>query len=269
MGIQEGFFKDALAEQELTVTPTIFNAGPDAVTALFAGSLDISYIGPNPTVNAYVESQGDAVRVISGAASGGAALVVSPDISSPEDLNGKTLATPQLGNTQDVAFRYWLKEQGLGASEDGGEVNIAPQSNSEGLTAFTSGQIDGAWVPEPWVASYEAQGAKVLVDEADLWPDGKFVTTNVIVRTEFLEQYPDVVEAFLQGHVQAMDLIQKDPDQAKEDVNDNLQALTGSPIDTKILDEAWSNVEFTVDPLPQRWPSPQRTPLTSDCSTRV
>ena len=250
VGIQEGFFKEALAEQELTVTPTIFNAGPDAVTALFAGSLDISYIGPNPTVNAYVESQGDAVRVISGAASGGAALVVSPDITSPEDLNGKTLATPQLGNTQDVAFRYWLKEQGLGASEDGGEVNIAPQSNSEGLTAFTSGQIDGAWVPEPWVASYEAQGAKVLVDEADLWPDGKFVTTNVIVRTEFLEQYPDVVEAFLQGHVQAMDLIKKNPDQAKQDVNDNLQALTGSPIDTEILDEAWSKVEFTVDPLP-------------------
>ena len=207
VGIQQGFFKDALAEQEVTVTPTIFNAGPDAVTALFAGALDISYIGPNPTVNAYVESQGDAVRVISGAASGGAALVVSKDIKTADDLSGKTFATPQLGNTQDVAFRYWLKEQGLAASEEGGDVTIAPQSNSEGLTAFASGSIDGAWVPEPFVSQYIAQGAHVLQDEADLWPDGKFVTTNVIGRTEFLAQHPDVVDAFLKAHVQSLELI--------------------------------------------------------------
>ena len=250
VGIQQGYFKDALADQDITVTPTIFNAGPDAVTALFAGALDISYIGPNPTVNAYVESQGDAVRVISGAASGGAALVVSKDIKTAADLSGKTFATPQLGNTQDVAFRYWLKQNDLAATEEGGDVTIAPQSNSEGLTAFTSGSIDGAWVPEPFVSQYLAQGAHVLQDEADLWPDGKFVTTNVIVRTEFLEQHPDVVDAFLKAHVQALELIEKDPATAKQNVNDALQALTGSPIDPKILDQAWSKVEFTADPLP-------------------
>jgi len=250
VGIQEGFFKDALAEQELSVTPTIFNAGPDAVTALFAGALDITYIGPNPTVNAYVESQGDAVRVISGAASGGAALVVSDDINSPGDLSGKTLATPQLGNTQDVALRYWLKEQGLAPTEDGGDVAIAPQSNSEGVVAFADGKIDGAWVPEPFVSQYLAQGAKVLVNEAELWPDGKFVTTNIIVRTEFLEQYPDVVDAFLDAHIQALQLIEKDPATAKADVNSALQALTGSPLDEKILDQAWEQVTFTADPLP-------------------
>ena len=250
VGIQEGFFKDALAEQDLTVTPTIFNAGPDAVTSLFAGALDITYIGPNPTVNAYVESQGDAVRVIAGAASGGAALVVNPDIKVPEDLSGTTLATPQLGNTQDVALRYWLKQNGLASAEEGGDVNIAPQSNSEGLTAFASGQIDGAWVPEPWVSSYVAQGATVLQDEADLWPDGQFVTTNVIVRTEFLEQYPEVVDAFLAAHVQSLEFIEKDPEAAKQDVNDGLKALTGSPVDTKILDAAWEKVTFTADPLP-------------------
>ncbi len=249
IGVQEGFFKDSLAEQDVTVTPTIFNAGPDAVTALLSNSLDIAYIGPNPTVAAYVQSQGDAVRVIAGAASGGAALVVNKDITSPADLSGKTLATPQLGNTQDVALRYWLKQNDLASSEEGGDVTIAPQSNSEGLTAFASGQIDGAWVPEPFVSQYVAAGATVLVNEKELWPKGQFVTTNVIVRTQFLEQYPDVVDAFLAAHVQALELIKKDPETAKQDVNTALQALTGSPLDTNILNSAWSQVEFTADPL--------------------
>jgi len=251
VGQQEGYFKDELSKLDLTVTPTIFNAGPDAVTALFAGALDIAYIGPNPTVNAYVESGGEAVRVIAGAASGGAALVVSKDIESTDDLSGKTFATPQLGNTQDVAFRYWLKQEGLAATEEGGDVTIAPQSNSEGLTAFASGSIDGAWVPEPYVSQYLAAGAHVLQDEADLWPQGKFVTTNVVVRTDFLEEHPDVVDAFLKGHVEALQLIQKDPDAAKEDVNAALTAITGSPIDNDILDQAWDQVEFTADPLPK------------------
>jgi NitT/TauT family transport system substrate-binding protein len=252
VGIQEGLFKERLAELDLTVTPTAFNAGPDAVTALFGESLDIAYIGPNPTVNAYVESGGEGVRVIAGAASGGAALVVDEGIKNPQDLIGATLATPQLGNTQDVALRAWLGEQGLEADLDGGgEVTIAPQSNSEGLTAFASGAIDGAWVPEPFVSLYLAQGADVLVNERELWPDGEFVTTNVIVRTEFLEQYPDVVAAFLEAHVAALDLIEEQPKQAQETVNVALQALTGSPVDPAVLAEAWGNVTFTADPLPE------------------
>jgi NitT/TauT family transport system substrate-binding protein len=250
IGIQEGLFKDALADADLTVTPTAFNAGPDAVTALFGGSLDMTYIGPNPSVNAFVESQGDGVRVVAGAASGGAALVVNPEITSAEDLVGKKLATPQLGNTQDVALRAWLKEQGIETDlEGGGEVSILPQSNSEGLSAYTSGQIDGAWVPEPFVSLYEAQGATVLLDERDLWPDGQFVTTNVLVRTDFLEQYPDVVKAMLTAHLQALELIEKDPAAAQQDVNTALEALTGSPVDPDVLESAWENVEFTADPL--------------------
>lgn len=250
VGIQEGLFKDALADQDLTVTPTAFNAGPDAVTALLGNSLDMTYIGPNPSVNAYVQSSGDAVRVVAGAASGGAALVVRPEIKNAQDLIGTSLATPQLGNTQDVALRAWLKEQGIETDlEGGGEVSILPQSNSEGLTAYTSGQIDGAWVPEPFVSLYEAQGAKVLVDERDLWPNGQFVTTNILVRTDFLEEYPDVVKAMLTAHLQALDLIRKDPEKAQQDVNTALQALTGSPVDPQVLTNAWANVEFTYDPL--------------------
>ncbi len=250
VGLQDGLFKEALSDQEITVTPTAFNAGPDAVSALFGGSLDITYIGPNPTINAFTESGGEAVRVISGSTSGGASLVVKSDIKSAADLRGKTLATPQLGNTQDVALRFWLKEQGLATNTDGGgDVSIQPQSNSEGLTAFGSGAIDGAWVPEPWVAEYEEAGAKVLVDEKTLWPDGKFVTTNILVRTEFLDEHPDVVKAFLEGHLAALDEIKKDPKGSQEAANAALQSLTGSSLDAKILTAAWGQMEFTADPL--------------------
>jgi NitT/TauT family transport system substrate-binding protein len=249
--MQEGLFKAALKPLGVTVTPTAFNAGPDAITALFAGSLDITYIGPNPTINAYAQSKGEAVKVIAGAASGGAALVVRPDIVDAAGLKGKTIASPQLGNTQDVALRFWLQEQGLSANtEGGGDVSIKPQANAEGLAAYAAGTIDGAWVPEPWVSEYIKAGAKVLVDEKSLWPDGKFVTTNVIVRTEFLTQHPDVVKAFLEGHVAALDAIQKDPAAAKKAVSDSIQALTGSTLDPVVLDTAWDQVEFTADPLP-------------------
>jgi NitT/TauT family transport system substrate-binding protein len=252
IGMQEGYFKDALKPLGVTVTPTAFNAGPDAVTALFGDSLDITYIGPNPTISAYSQSKGEAVKVIAGAASGGAALVVSKDINSAADLKGKTLATPQLGNTQDVALRYWLTQQGLTSTvEGGGDVSIKPQANADGLTAFGAGQIQGAWVPEPWVSEYVAKGAKVLVNEKDLWPDGKFVTTNILVRSEFLAEHPDVVQAVLDAHVKALQEIEKDPAAAKQDVNAALQSLTGSQLDAKIIDSAWEQVEFTADPLPQ------------------
>lgn len=250
IGLQEGLFKEALAEQEITVTPTAFNAGPDAVSALFGGSLDIAYVGPNPTINAYAQSGGEAIKVISGSTSGGAALVVKPDIKSAEDLRGKKLASPQLGNTQDVALRYWLKEKGLVTNTDGGgDVSILPQSNSEGLTAYQSGQLDGAWVPEPWVASYEDAGAKVLVDEKSLWPGGKFVTTNIVVRTEFLEQNPEVVKAVLSGHLAALAEIDKDPKRARDVANQSIQSLTGSSLDPQILARAWDQMTFTPDPM--------------------
>ncbi|HEX6886510.1 MAG TPA: ABC transporter substrate-binding protein [Candidatus Nanopelagicales bacterium] len=251
VGLQEGLFKSALKDLGVTVTPTAFNAGPDAVSALFGNSLDISYIGPNPTINAYAESQGSAVRVIAGAASGGAGLVVRPEITSPAQLRGRTLATPQLGNTQDVALRYWLAQQGLQTDpQGGGDVAIVPQANAEGLTAYSSGQIDGAWVPEPWVSEYVKAGAKVLVDETTLWPEGKFVTTNVVVRTQFLQQHRDVVEAFLAGHAAALAAIAEDPKAAAQAANASLQSLTGSSIAPDVLDRAFGQIDFTADPLP-------------------
>src|SRR5262245_56747712 len=180
VGVEGGLFQKALGKNTLDVKT--FNAGPEEVTALLAGALDIGYIGPNPSVNAYVQSNGEAVRVVGGSTSGGAYLVVKPDINKAADLKGKRVASPQLGNTQDVALRTWLKKAGLETdAQGGGDVSIAPQENALTLDAFKQGQIAGAWVPEPWATRLVTEaGGKILVDERTLWPEGKYITTNII-----------------------------------------------------------------------------------------
>jgi NitT/TauT family transport system substrate-binding protein len=184
LGVENGTFAKALGKDVGLETKT-FNAGPAAVEALLAGALDASYIGPNPAINAFAKSKGEAIRIIAGATSGGAALVVKPSITKAADLKGKKVASPQLGNTQDVALRAWLGEQGLKTNpQGGGDVSILPQENSQTLDTFKAGDIDGAWVPEPWVSRLVQEGSgKVLVDEKELWPGGRFVTTHLIVRT--------------------------------------------------------------------------------------
>jgi NitT/TauT family transport system substrate-binding protein len=249
IGVQEGFFADELGDTKLTTQ--VFNAGPDVVEAVFAGALDASYIGPSPTINAYGQSEGDAVRIVAGAASGGAQLVVRKGIDSPGDLRGTTLATPQLGNTQDVALRSWLTEEGLENSIEGtGDVTIAPTPNADTLNLFKSGEIDGAWLPEPWASRLVLEaGGTVLVDERDLWPDGEFVTTHLIVRTEFLEQYPDTVSALLRGHVAAVQFATDDAAAAKASVNAGLEASGSDAIPTEVLDRAWEGLAPTYDPI--------------------
>lgn len=250
VGTEGGYFAKALGAQAELKTVT-FNAGPAAIEALNAGSVDIAFVGPNPTVTGFTRSRGQSLRVIAGAAANGAALVTRPEITSAAQLAGKKLATPQLGNTQDVALRYWLQQSGFQTTvEGGGDVQILPQDNATTLQAFSDGQIDGAWVPEPWASRLVLEaGGKVLVDEADLWPEGKFVVTNVVVRTEFLEQHPDQVKAVLTGLLDAQEAIDADPEQAKEMVNTSLAELTGKAMDPAVLDAAWENVEFTYDPL--------------------
>jgi NitT/TauT family transport system substrate-binding protein len=249
IGVEEGLFEDELGDTKLSTQ--VFNAGPDVVEAVFAGALDAAYIGPSPAINAYGQSDGEAVRIIAGAASGGAQLVVRDGIDSPDDLEGTTLASPQLGNTQDVALRTWLTEQGLENSiEGGGDVTIAPTANADTLALFQEGELDGAWLPEPWSSRLVLEaGASVLVDEADLWEGGRFVTTNMIVRTEFLEEHPDTVAALLRGHVAAVQQATDDPDAAKAAVNAGLEAAGGSPLDAAVLDRAWENLEITWEPL--------------------
>lgn len=249
IGVQQGYFAKELGSTRLTTQ--VFNAGPDEVEALFGGAIDAAFIGPGPTINAYGQSQGDAIRIVSGAASGGAELVVKPSIATASDLKGTTLASPQLGNTQDVALRTWLTGQGLKNSvTGGGDVTITPTANSDVANVFDSGKIDGAWLPEPYASTLVlSHGAHVLVDEKSLWPGGKFVTTQLVVRTEFLQQHPQAVAALLRGEVEAVQLAQKDPAAAKKAVNDGLAAAGGKSVSAGVLDRAWSELSVTYDPI--------------------
>jgi NitT/TauT family transport system substrate-binding protein len=247
VGVQGGIFARDLAPDKLDASQT-FNAGPAETQALLSGAIDLAFIGPSPSISAFTQSHG-AVMVISGAASGGAALVVKASITSASQLKGTTLATPQLANTQDVALRYWLKSQGYTTDvEGGGDVHIKPQANSQTVITFKTGTIDGAWVPEPYVAELVAAGGHVLVDEKTLWPGGRFVTTDVLVRTDFLRAHPATVSRFLKGLVDTIQFISASPSQAQTDANQQLTSL-GSPLKASVLSAAWSDLTFTEDPL--------------------
>ena len=250
VGVESGIFAKDLGPG-VTLEVSAFNAGPAASEALLSGAIDATFIGPNPTINAFAKSDGAAIRIIAGATSGGAYLIVKPEITTAADLKGKKLASPQLGNTQDVALRTWLANNGLATDpQGGGDVSILPQDNAQTLEAFTSGQIDGAWVPEPWATRLvQDGGGKVLVDEKALWPDGQYVTTHLIVRTEYLEAHPDIVQALLAGLLEANELVNSDPAKAQELTNQGIRKVTGKTIADKVITAAWPNLTFTVDPI--------------------
>jgi NitT/TauT family transport system substrate-binding protein len=249
IGVKNGLFQQALGSTKLE--PKTFNAGPAAVEALFSGAIDATYIGPNPAINAWATSKGTAIKIIAGSTSGGAGLVVKEGINAPADLKGKKIATPQLGNTQDVALRAWLKSNGLNADQQGGgDVSVLPQDNATALQAFAQGAIDGAWVPEPNLSRMilESKG-KLLVNEKELWPNGQFVTTHLIVKQEFLKKYPETVKKLLQGHLAAEKLIATDSAGAQKVANEQLGALSGKPLKDEILASAFKNLTFTNDPV--------------------
>lgn len=268
IGVDRGLFAAELGSTKLT--PQTFNAGGDAVNALLGGSLDIAFIGSGPSINAFAKSNGAAVRVISGATSGGAQLVVKPGITSPDQLAGKTIATPQLGNTQDIALKKWLKEKALTAGDGPSEVKIANLDNPRTLDAFKQGSVDGAWLPEPWSSRLVLDaGGTLLLDEKALWPGGAFPTTVIIVRTEFLQQYPGTVQAFLRGHLAALDLASANPAEAKTVVNDGLKKLTGNQLSAAVLDRAFGNILFGTDPLAATFPQLARDSVTAGVTAQA
>ncbi|MGA5314426.1 aliphatic sulfonate ABC transporter substrate-binding protein [Streptomyces pseudogriseolus] len=250
VGVQEGLLQKELGGT--TIKSSTFNAGPSEIEALNAGSIDIGWIGPSPSINGYTKSAGKNLRIISGSASGGVKLVVNPDrIKTLDDLKGKKIATPQLGNTQDVAFLHWIAEKGwkVDAQSGKGDVSVVRTDNKITPDAYKSGSVDGAWVPEPTASKLVADGAKVLLDESDIWPDKKFVITNIIVSQTFLKEHPDVVEAVLRGSVRTNAWINAHPDEAKASANKALEKLSGKALPADVLNPAWKSITFLDDPL--------------------
>jgi NitT/TauT family transport system substrate-binding protein len=249
-GLKKGYFASALGSN-VTIETHTFNAGGDAITAILSNSIDATFVGPSPTTNAFVQSHGEAIRVIAGATSGGALLVVKPSITSVAGLKGKTLADPQLGATQDVALRWFLKSNGFATdTAGGGDVSILPEDNAQTLTAFKQGKVDGAWVPEPWASRLVLEGnGKVLIDERDLWPQGKFVTTDLVVRTDFLQAHPKRIQALLEGLHQSIAYLNSNPSDAQSVTNDALAELTGKKLASGLVSAAWQHMTFTLDPL--------------------
>ncbi|HJU33663.1 MAG TPA: ABC transporter substrate-binding protein, partial [Nitrososphaera sp.] len=252
IGLGRGDFQRALGDN-VQVTTQIFNAGPSAMEALFANQIDVTYIGPGPAINGYVRSSGEALRIISGAASGGAVFVVRNDsgINSPQDLASKKFATPELGNTQDIALRNYLLDNGLNTIEKGGNVEVLTAKNPDIVTLFATKQIDGAWVPEPWGETLVKDvGGRIFVDERDLWPpEGKFVTAHIIVRPEYLQNNPDVIKKLLEAHIDATNWINSNKAAAIDAFNVELQKLTQKTTPVDVLNASLSRIDFTYDPI--------------------
>jgi NitT/TauT family transport system substrate-binding protein len=230
----------------------VFNAGPSAIEAMFAGELDLAYIGPNPAINGYVKSKGEALRIVAGATSGGAVLVVRPDagIHSPADFAGKRIASPQLGNTQDVALRHWLMANGHRLTDAGGTTAVLPTLNPDILTLFLKKEVDAAWVPEPWGTRLVVEaGGQIFLDERELWPDGQFVTAHLIVSQKFLARQHDLVKRWVATHVELTGWINQHPDEAKRILNHEIERLTGKALPQAVLDQAWSRLSVTYDPI--------------------
>jgi NitT/TauT family transport system substrate-binding protein len=250
IGIAKGFFAKSLGKNvKLEIKP--FSTGTQEGTALLAGQLDAAYVGPNPTLKAWQTSNGKLIKVISGAASGGAALVVKQGINSPAQLKGKKLATPSLGNTQDVALRYWLKQQHLTSTQTGGgDVPITPITpNSAAVLQFKSGQIAGGWEPAPYDIEMVKDGGHVLVNEASLWPNGQFVTTNLVVTQKFLAAHPSAVNGLLKGQIEANNYIHSNLSGAEAAANNELTTLLGKGLKPGVLSASFKAITFTNDPI--------------------
>ncbi|MFF2926291.1 aliphatic sulfonate ABC transporter substrate-binding protein [Streptomyces celluloflavus] len=252
VGIRKGLFQKELGGTR--VKSSVFNAGPAEIEALNSGAIDIGWIGPSPAINGYTKSHGKSLKIIAGSASGGVSLVVDPKkIKSLADLKGKTIATPQLGNTQDVALLNFLAQRGytVDATTGKGDVTVQRTENKVTPTAFQQGGIDGAWVPEPTAAKLVSVGGKRLLDEKSLWPNGKFVITNVIVSQKFLKEHPKAVEAVLRGSVRTNAWIRSHPAEAAQALNDQLAdpQIAGKALPADIIGPAFKNTDVTDDPL--------------------
>ena len=270
IGLNNGDFRQIIENDKnlgnISLKGIVFTSGPSAIEALYAGQIDVAYVGPNPTINGYIVSGGDGLRVISGASSGGASFVVRNDsgIETVNDLGRKKFASPQLGNTQDVALKKYLIDNGYNTIENGGNVTVVAAKPADLINMFVNKEIDGAWVPEPLVAILKEQGdGFILVDERDLWPpEGKFVTANILARADYLEKNPEIIKKLLEAHVNETLWInqklsntnnsetdEKNIQELAVAFNEGLKKITGKTYPENQIKDALSRIEFTYDPL--------------------
>lgn len=250
VGLARGDFQRAMSTGT-SIDLNAFNAGPAVIEAMLAGAIDVGYVGPTPAINGHVRSEG-ALQIVAGACSGGAFLIIhgSAPIRAPEDFRGRTLATPQIGNTQDVAARRYLLERGMNTLERGGEVRILPIANADQLTLFKRGQLDAAWAPEPWASRLVLEGGgRVFLDERTRWPGGQFSSTVIVVRRDFLNAHPDRVERWLRTHLRTMAWMRRHPREARDLAASEIKRLTGKALPAEVTALAWTSLEFTADPL--------------------
>ncbi|ALV46467.1 sulfonate ABC transporter substrate-binding protein [Arthrobacter alpinus] len=269
IGVNNGIIAKNLGSTKLETQ--VFNAGPSAIEALNAGAIDAAYLGPNPAINSFVKSAGESIRIIAGATSGGAQLVVKPEITTAAALKGKILATPQLGGTQDVALRSWLAGAGFATTPSGGgDVTINPTDNASTLKLFQEGKIDGAWLPEPWASRLVLEaGAKVLVNEADLWDKGEFATTILIVSKKYLEEHPHTVESLLAGNAESIDWLNAHPKDSATAINTALKAQAGKALAPEVIARSLTELKFSADPLASTFPKLLEDGVTAGVGTQA
>jgi len=252
VGIEKGFFEESIGDQTKIET-RVFDSGPQAIESLFANSIDLAYVGPGPAINGFLNSDNHNVKILAGAASGGASFIVHPnsEINSVSDFAGKKIATPQIGNTQDVSLRHYLSENGLKSAEKGGSVIVYNISNPDIYTLFVKGDIDGAWVPEPWATILETElGGKRLFHEEELWPNKEFASVLLIANTDYVEKNPTIIANFLQSHHETVTWINTNPVETRIVFNDFLNSYLGQSLSDDVVDIALSNIVITADPKP-------------------
>ena len=252
VGIEKGFFEESIGNQTKIET-RVFDSGPQAIESLFANSIDLAYVGPGPAINGFLNSDNHNVKILAGAASGGASFIVHPnsEINSVSDFAGKKIATPQIGNTQDVSLRHYLSENGLKPAEKGGSVIVYNISNPDIYTLFVKGDIDGAWVPEPWATILETElGGKRLFHEEELWPNKEFASVLLIANVDYVENNPTIIANFLQSHHETVTWINTNPIETRIVFNNFLNSYLGQSLSDDVIDIALSNLVITADPKP-------------------
>jgi len=252
VGIEHGIFAEYLGD-DVTIETRVFDSGPQAIEALFANSVDVAYVGPGPAINGFLNSENNNIKILAGAASGGASFIVHPDseINSASDFAGKKIAAPQIGNTQDVSLRHYLSENGLKPAEKGGSVVVYNIANPDIYTLFVKGEIDGAWVAEPWATILESELNGVrLFHEEELWPNEEFASVLLIGNIDYVDKNKTLLGDFIRAHHETVIWIQTNPKDTRIVFNDFLDSHFGQSLSDDVVDVALSNILITADPKP-------------------